>query len=46
MGRVNIEIDDELHRAMKAICALKGMGIKEFVELSLRDFLSSKKRGA
>lgn len=35
MVRVNIEIEDETHRKLKAICALNDLVLKDYVELAL-----------
>lgn len=35
MPRINYEIDEDLHRQAKAIAALEGMTLREFVEWAL-----------
>ena len=36
MGRINIEIPEELHRKMKAHCALNDITIIDFINDSLK----------
>ena len=43
MGRVNIEIPEELHKQMKIACAKDSITIIEFIRKALEDKL--KKRG-
>jgi Arc/MetJ family transcription regulator len=35
--RVNIELDDELHRQAKALAVLKGVPLSEFVQTAIAD---------
>ena len=37
MGRINIELDEDIHRKAKAHCALEGITLARFVEQSLRN---------
>ena len=43
MGRVNIEIPDELHKQMKVACAKDSLTIIEFINKAIENML--KKRG-
>jgi predicted HicB family RNase H-like nuclease len=43
MGRVNIEVSEELHKQMKIACAQNSITIIEFIKKALEDKL--KKRG-
>jgi Arc/MetJ family transcription regulator len=43
MGRINIEVDDDLHRQVKSVCALQAINLREFVNDALRAYV--KKRG-
>jgi predicted HicB family RNase H-like nuclease len=43
MGRVNIEIPEELHREMKVACASNSITVIEFIKKAIEDKL--KKRG-
>lgn len=36
MARINVDLDDELHRRVKAAAALKGVTLKDFVVTTLR----------
>ena len=37
MGRINIEIDDDVHRKLKSLCALHGKTIIEFINETLEE---------
>ena len=37
MGRINIEIDEENHKKLKAFCALKGITIIEYINDALKE---------
>jgi len=43
MGRVNIEIEDELHKKLKVACALQGKTIQDFINEALIEKLKKKK---
>jgi metal-responsive CopG/Arc/MetJ family transcriptional regulator len=43
MGRVNIELPDELHKKMKIVCATDSATISEFIQNAIEQKL--KKRG-
>ena len=43
MGRVNIEIEDELHKKLKVACALQGKTIQDFINGALIEKLKKKK---
>ncbi|MEM3126622.1 MAG: plasmid partition protein ParG [Candidatus Woesearchaeota archaeon] len=43
MGRVNIEINDELHKRMKVSCALKEKTIIDFVNKAIKEKLDKEK---
>ena len=43
MGNINIEIPDEVHKKVKAFCALKGTTLKEFIIKSLDERLNKDK---
>ena len=45
MGRVNIEIEEELHKKMKIACAIKGVTIIEFINGAIAEKLKEKKNG-
>ena len=36
MARINVDLDDELHRKVKAAAALKGVTLKDFVVSTLQ----------
>jgi uncharacterized protein (DUF1778 family) len=36
MARINVDLDDELHRKVKATAALKGVTLKDFVLSTLQ----------
>ena len=44
MGRINIELDENMHRKMKAECAMKDITITEFIEEMLRKKLKNGRR--
>lgn len=35
MARINVDLDEELHRMVKAVAALKGVTLKDFVVATL-----------
>jgi predicted HicB family RNase H-like nuclease len=37
--RIHYEIDDDLHRRAKAVAALRGQTLKEFVEEALKELV-------
>ena len=39
MGNINIEIPEDVHRKVKAFCALQGMTIKQFIISALEEKL-------
>jgi len=39
MGRINIEIPDEIHRKMKSTCALKGTVLESFINEAVSERL-------
>ena len=39
MGRINIEIPDEEHRRAKAVSALKGITLVEYINLAIEEKL-------
>lgn len=43
MGRVNIEIDPEIHKKLKVVCALEEKTIQEYLNLLLKEKLQKKK---
>ena len=43
MGRVNIEIEGELHKKLKVACALTGKTIQQLVNEALSDRLKREK---
>ena len=43
MGRVNIEITDEIHKRMKVVCALKEKTIVEYVNEAIKEKLDKEK---
>jgi predicted HicB family RNase H-like nuclease len=43
VGRVNIEIEEELHKKMKIACAMKGTTIIEFINEAIAEKLKEKK---
>jgi predicted HicB family RNase H-like nuclease len=42
MGRVNIEIPDEVHKKMKVVCAMRGITLIEFINEALEEKLKRK----
>ncbi len=40
MGRINIELPEELHRKLKIVCALKGITIRDYIVSALQIELS------
>lgn len=43
MGRINIEIADEEHRKAKAVSALRGMTLLEYINLAIEEKLKREK---
>jgi|GEM_PF-3512244 hypothetical protein len=43
MGRVNIEIPDEIHRKVKSLCALRETTLIDFINAALREKLAKEK---
>ncbi len=43
MGRINIEIPDEEHRRAKAVSALKGITLVEYINLAIEEKLKRDK---
>ncbi len=42
MGRINIELEDELHKRAKSISALKGIALMEFINQALVESVKRK----
>jgi hypothetical protein len=42
MGRINIELEDELHKRAKSISALKGVTLMEFINQALTESVKRK----
>ena len=42
MGRVNIEIEAELHKKLKITCAIEEKTIQEYINLLLKEKLKKK----
>ncbi|MBW2991914.1 hypothetical protein KY345_01715 [Candidatus Woesearchaeota archaeon] len=42
MGRVNVEIQEELHKKMKVACAMKDLTIIEFINKAIEEKLKKK----
>jgi hypothetical protein len=45
MGRINIELPEELHKKLKVVCALKGITIKEYIISAVESELSKSNLG-
>jgi predicted transcriptional regulator len=45
MGRVNIEIPDELHKKVKIACAVNSTTLIEFINQAVEDKLKREKSG-
>ena len=43
MGRINIEIADELHKKVKVACALKDSTLIKFINEAVKEKLEKKK---
>ena len=43
MGRINIELDEELHRKAKSISALKGLTLFEYINKAIEEKLRTEK---
>lgn len=43
MGRINIELDPELHKKLKILCAQKETTIQDYINKLLNEKLGSKK---
>ena len=43
MGRVNVEIVEELHKKMKVACAMKDLTIIEFINKAIEEKLKNEK---
>ena len=43
MGRVNIEIPEEIHKKMKIACAMKDKTVIEFINEAIAEQLKEKK---
>ena len=43
MGNINIEIPDDVHKKVKAFCALQGTTIKDFIISALDEKLSKER---
>lgn len=43
MGRVNIEVNDELHKRMKVFCALREKTIAELIAEAVKEKLDREK---
>lgn len=43
MGRINIELDDAVHRKAKAVCALREITLIEFVNQALKEKIAKEK---
>jgi len=43
MGRVNIEINDETHRIAKAVCAMEGITLIEFINNAIKKKIEKQK---
>ncbi len=43
MGRVNIEIPEEIHKKMKSVCALKSTTIIDYINVALKEKLQREK---
>ena len=37
MGRINIEIKEENHKKLKALCALRGITLIEYINKALKE---------
>lgn len=37
MGRINIELEDEVHRKIRAVSALKGITLIEYINQALKE---------
>ncbi|NOZ80589.1 MAG: hypothetical protein GXP63_02855 [DPANN group archaeon] len=44
MGRINIELPDDIHRQMKASCALRGIILEEFINQAVTESLQKESR--
>lgn len=42
MARVNIEVDDEVHKKAKVACAIKGITLIEFINQAIDEKLKRK----
>jgi len=42
LGRVNVEIEEELHKKMKVVCAMKAITIIEFINEAIAEKLKKK----
>ena len=45
MGRINIELPEDLHKKLKVVCALKGITIKDYIVSALQYELSKLNMG-
>ncbi|MDP4012590.1 MAG: plasmid partition protein ParG [Candidatus Nanoarchaeia archaeon] len=45
MGRVNVEIENELHKKLKVACALSGKTIQQTINEALEEKLRREKSG-
>ena len=46
MGRINIEIPEENHRKLKAVCALNGDVIRDFIISALDEKVKKERKNA
>ncbi|MBN1156724.1 hypothetical protein JXA85_03850 [Candidatus Woesearchaeota archaeon] len=44
MGRINIEIPDEIHRLIKSECALKGIVLSDYIANAIEKTLVREER--
>ena len=43
MGRINIEIPDDIHRRAKSVSALKGVTLFDYINLAIQEKLKREK---
>ena len=43
MGRINVEIPDDIHRKAKAVSALKGITLIDYINLAIQEKLRREK---
>jgi hypothetical protein len=44
VGRINIEIPDDIHRIIKSECALKGMVLSDYIAAALEKKLTKEEK--